>query len=86
MVAEEDAIRIYYSVENSKIYHGSEPQFLEIDESMAPAVETLINMYPEFVTVEQLDIENDSDKLQVGRLMYKFYSNYSGIFLIFLHL
>lgn len=69
MVAEEESIRLYYSVENSKIYHGSEPQFLEIDESMAPAVETLITMYPEFVTVEQLDIENDSDKLQVSLLM-----------------
>lgn len=86
MVAEEDAIRIYYSIENSKIYHGSEPQFLEIDESMAPAVETLINMYPEFVTVEQLDIENDSDKLQVRQLMYKLYSIYFGGFLILLYL
>lgn len=69
MVSEEK-IRLYYYAENSLEYHGNELSFLEIEEDFAPAVETLITTYPEYVSVENLDISNDTDKLQLADALW----------------
>ncbi|XP_072932916.1 bifunctional lysine-specific demethylase and histidyl-hydroxylase NO66 [Epargyreus clarus] len=69
MVSEE-SIRIYYYAENSLEYHGNELPFLEIDEDMAPAIETLIKSYPNYVSVEDLDVPNETDKLQIADALW----------------
>ncbi|XP_046977742.1 bifunctional lysine-specific demethylase and histidyl-hydroxylase NO66 [Vanessa cardui] len=66
----EDRIRLYYHAENSLEYHGSELPYLEIEEDMAPAIETLIISYPEYVSVENLDVPNESDKLQIADALW----------------
>lgn len=66
MVSEEGVIRIYHYVENSKEYHANEPQYLEIDSEIAPGIETLITAYPQYVSVEQLECQNDTDKIQIA--------------------
>lgn len=66
----EDKIRLYYYAENSLEYHGSELSFLEIEEDFAPAVETLITTYPDYVSVENLDMPNDTDKLQLADALW----------------
>ncbi|CAH2269036.1 bifunctional lysine-specific demethylase and histidyl-hydroxylase NO66 [Pararge aegeria] len=69
MVSEE-SIRLYYYAENSLEYHGNELPFLEIEEDLAPGIETLINTYPEYVSVENLDIPNETDKLQLADALW----------------
>ncbi|CAH0399934.1 unnamed protein product [Chilo suppressalis] len=69
MVSEE-RIRLYYYIENSLEYHGTDLPFLEIEEELAPAIETLITSYPEYVSVENLDVPNDSDKLQIADALW----------------
>lgn len=66
----EDKIRLYYYVENSLEYHGSDLPFLEIEDELAPAVETLITTYPEYVAVENLDIADDAGKLQLADALW----------------
>lgn len=66
----EDKIRIYYYVENSMEYHGSELPFLEIEEDFAPGIEKLITAYPEYVSVESLDLPSDSDKIQLADALW----------------
>lgn len=66
----EDQIRLYYHAENSLEYHANELSFIEIEEGMAPAIETLITMYPEYVAVENLVIPNDVDKLQLADALW----------------
>ncbi|XP_013193613.2 bifunctional lysine-specific demethylase and histidyl-hydroxylase NO66 [Amyelois transitella] len=66
----EDRIRLYYYVENSLEYHGSELPYLEIEEELAPAIETLITSYPQYVSVENLDAPNESDKLQIAETLW----------------
>jgi bifunctional lysine-specific demethylase and histidyl-hydroxylase NO66 len=66
----EDRIRLYYYIENSLEYHGNDLPFLEIEEELAPAVETLITSYPEYVSVEHLDVPNESDKLQIADALW----------------
>ncbi|XP_050677871.1 bifunctional lysine-specific demethylase and histidyl-hydroxylase NO66 [Leptidea sinapis] len=66
----EDCIRLYYYAENSLEYHGNELTFLEIDDDMAPAIENLIISYPEYVSIENLDLPNDTDKLQIADALW----------------
>lgn len=66
VVNEDDTIRIYYSVNNSREYHAEEPQYLEIDADLAPAVEALISHYPEYLAVEEFPIEDTAAKVQIA--------------------
>lgn len=61
----EDKIKLYYHVENSLEYHGNELPFLEIENDFAPAIESLITAYPEYITVELLDMPSIDDKLSL---------------------
>ncbi|XP_063362969.1 bifunctional lysine-specific demethylase and histidyl-hydroxylase NO66 [Cydia amplana] len=70
MVSEEENIRLYYYTENSLEYHANELPYLEIEEDMATAIETLITSYPEYVAVENLDVPNDSDKLNIADALW----------------
>lgn len=66
----EDKIKLYYYIENSLEYHGNEMPYLEVDEGLAPAIETLITSYPNYIAVENLEIPNDSDKLQLADALW----------------
>ncbi|XP_037031555.1 bifunctional lysine-specific demethylase and histidyl-hydroxylase NO66-like [Bradysia coprophila] len=71
MVRHEDEIRVYYSSENSKEYHGFEENFLDIDPTDAPAVEVLIKAYPTFITPDQLQLEDDDHNLSVAQDLWE---------------
>lgn len=60
----EDVYKIYYSTENSKEYHEYEPQFFEVDEEYVPAIKQIIKSYPNFISVKELPIENDDEKVR----------------------
>lgn len=66
----EDKIRLYYHVENSLEYHGNELLFIEIEEEFAPAIEGLIMAYPEYVTVDSLDMPDSADKLSLADALW----------------
>lgn len=69
MVSEEN-IRVYYHVENSLEYHGTELPYLEIEEELAPGIESLITAYPEYISVENLHLPLDSDKLFIADALW----------------
>ncbi|XP_075975429.1 bifunctional lysine-specific demethylase and histidyl-hydroxylase NO66 [Anticarsia gemmatalis] len=66
----EDRLKIYYHVENSLEYNETEVPYFELEEDLAPAIETLIVTYPEYVSVENLDLPNDSEKLQIADALW----------------
>lgn len=65
LVSEESAIKIYFNVENTREYEEIEPQFLELDSDTAPAIEALIENYPNYTKVENLPIEELDLKMKV---------------------
>lgn len=71
MVRHGDEIRVYYSSENSKEYHGLEENFLEIDPSDAPAVEVLIKAYPKFIKPTELQLEKLKHNLSVAQDLWE---------------
>lgn len=64
LVVEEDA-KIYYNVDNAKVYHGEEEQFLVVDSDLVPCIKELQNNYPKFMSVEQLPCNDYIKKAQL---------------------
>ncbi|CAL1540945.1 unnamed protein product [Lymnaea stagnalis] len=71
LLTEEDKVRIYYNVENARVYRSAEPNFIEIPAEWAPAVEYLINTYPEYTSIENLPLENVADQINIASTLYE---------------
>ncbi|XP_012939129.1 ribosomal oxygenase 1 [Aplysia californica] len=71
LLTEEDEVRVYYSVENARVYRGAGPNYMQVSAEMAPAVECLINAYPEYTAVESLPLENVPDQLNIVSMLYE---------------
>lgn len=56
---------------NSKEYHGEEPQSFEVDEDTAPAIEYLVQNYPEYVTVEDLPVEDEVKRIEIAATLWE---------------
>jgi lysine-specific demethylase/histidyl-hydroxylase NO66 len=69
---EEEEVRLYHSLENSREYHEFEPQYISIGAQLAPAVEYLLDEYPNYVQVEDLPLgaDNLDDKMEIANLLY----------------
>lgn len=61
---------LYYTVENSRVYHLEEPKCLEILPQQADAMELLLRSYPEFVRVGDLPCDTVEDQLSLATMLY----------------
>uniref|UniRef100_A0A0A1WL93 Bifunctional lysine-specific demethylase and histidyl-hydroxylase n=1 Tax=Zeugodacus cucurbitae TaxID=28588 RepID=A0A0A1WL93_ZEUCU len=71
LVQEEEKVRIYYYLDNSKEYCEYEPNFIEIEPEEAASVEVLIRSYPQYVGVSQLPLEDDERKVQMVTALWE---------------
>ncbi|XP_015114225.1 ribosomal oxygenase 1 [Diachasma alloeum] len=71
LVQEEDGWKIYYSADNTKEYHEVEVQFLEVGEELIKGVKQIIQAYPDFVRVDDLEIEGEDNRVQVTRDLWE---------------
>ncbi|XP_015378201.1 PREDICTED: bifunctional lysine-specific demethylase and histidyl-hydroxylase NO66-like [Diuraphis noxia] len=60
-------LRLYYNLDNSKLLHGNECQFVVIPDEMGLFVKKLFNVYPSYIKVSDLcdDNEQVNIKLQI---------------------
>ncbi|KAM4853977.1 ribosomal oxygenase 1 [Thomomys bottae] len=70
MVGEGGHLFLYYTVENSRVYHLEEPKCLEIYPQQADAMELLLRSYPEFVRVGDLPCDSVEDQLSLATILY----------------
>ncbi|XP_066532221.1 ribosomal oxygenase 1 [Hoplias malabaricus] len=66
-----EAVRLYYTTENSRVYHKEEPKSIEIKVECTDAVEFLIHSYPKFITVTSLPCESAEDKIALAELLFE---------------
>lgn len=66
VVREAGALRVYFSVDNSKEYHEYSQEFIEIDSTDAPILEFLIRCYPNYSKVSDFPVDDDDRKLNVA--------------------
>ncbi|KAM6394182.1 LOW QUALITY PROTEIN: ribosomal oxygenase 1 [Pluvialis apricaria] len=68
---EEAGVMLYYTTENSRVYHKEEPKFLEIDPEYTDSIEFLLSSYPNHVSVAALPCETLEDKISLATLLFE---------------
>lgn len=71
LCSEGEACLLYYSTENSRVYHKEAPKSLEVDAEHVAAIEYLLHCYPKYVTVESLPCEDLDNKLAVANMLFE---------------
>ncbi|KAM8846240.1 ribosomal oxygenase 1 [Synchiropus picturatus] len=66
-----EAVHLYYTTDNSRVYHKEELKSLEIESTHLDAVEFLIHSYPEYVTVGSFPCEAADDKIALAELLFE---------------
>uniref|UniRef100_A0A8C4XRL8 Bifunctional lysine-specific demethylase and histidyl-hydroxylase n=1 Tax=Falco tinnunculus TaxID=100819 RepID=A0A8C4XRL8_FALTI len=68
---EEAGVMLYYTTENSRVYHKEEPKFLELDPEYTDSIEFLLSSYPNHVSVDTLPCETLEDKISLATLLFE---------------
>ncbi|XP_009931481.2 ribosomal oxygenase 1 [Opisthocomus hoazin] len=68
---EEAGVMLYYTTENSRVYHKEEPKFLEIDPEYTDGIEFLLSSYPNHVSVDALPCDSLEDKISLATLLFE---------------
>lgn len=71
LVMEDDQVRLYHNLENSRLYHKVDPTYLEIPAQFAPAVEYLIHNYPQYVSLESLPLNSMEEQVELAQALYE---------------
>ncbi|XP_053316569.1 ribosomal oxygenase 1 [Spea bombifrons] len=71
LCSEGDSCLLFYSTENSRVYHQEEPKFMEIDMEHVDAVEHLLHSYPKYVAVQNLPCKMLDDRITVAALLFE---------------
>ncbi|XP_077137570.1 ribosomal oxygenase 1 [Ranitomeya variabilis] len=71
LCSEGEVCLLYYSTENSRVYHQAAPKSMEVDAEHMDAIEYLIHCYPQYATVESLPCEDLDDKLAVANMLFE---------------
>ncbi|KAK7134014.1 hypothetical protein R3I94_015764 [Phoxinus phoxinus] len=66
-----DTVRLYYTTENSRVYHKEEPKNIEMKAEHIDAMEFLIHSYPKFVSVASLPCETAEAKMSLAELLFE---------------
>lgn len=70
LVMEEEEVRVYHSMENTKVYEEADEQYMVVGFELAPGVEALLHTYPEYINVEDLPLSHEKEKLELVSLLY----------------
>lgn len=70
VVEDEDSVRLYHTLENSRVYQEKEPQYVEIPSDLSIGVESIINNYPNLFTVREIRADSLEDKLEIANLLF----------------
>lgn len=66
-----DVVSLYYTIDNSRVYHKDELKSLEVKPEHTDAIEFLIHSYPKFVTVGGLPCDSVDDKIALADLLFE---------------
>ncbi|XP_049445901.1 ribosomal oxygenase 1 [Epinephelus fuscoguttatus] len=66
-----EAVHLYYTTDNSRVYHKEEPKSFEIKAEHTDAMEFLIHSYPKFVTVGSFPCDSAEDRIALAELLFE---------------
>ncbi|XP_042359335.1 ribosomal oxygenase 1 [Plectropomus leopardus] len=66
-----EAVHLYYTTDNSRVYHKEELKSFEIKAEHTDAMEFLIHSYPKFVTVGSFPCDSAEDRIALAELLFE---------------
>lgn len=66
-----EAVHLFYTTDNSRVYHKEEPKSFEINAEHTDAVEFLIHSYPKFVTVGSFPCDSAENSIALAELLFE---------------
>ncbi|XP_029902907.1 ribosomal oxygenase 1 isoform X2 [Myripristis murdjan] len=66
-----EMVHLYYTTDNSRVYHKEELKSFEIKTEHTDAIESLIHSYPKFVTVGSLPCDSAEDRIGLAELLFE---------------
>ncbi|KAG8011429.1 Ribosomal oxygenase 1 [Nibea albiflora] len=66
-----EAVHLYYTTDNSRVYHKEELKSFEINAEHTDAIEFLIHSYPKFVTVGSFPCDSAEDRVALAELLFE---------------
>ncbi|XP_022073138.2 ribosomal oxygenase 1 isoform X2 [Acanthochromis polyacanthus] len=66
-----NAVHLYYTTDNSRVYHKEELKSFEVKAEHTDAMEFLIHSYPNFVTVGSLPCDSVQEKIALAELLFE---------------
>uniref|UniRef100_A0AAQ4Q0M1 Bifunctional lysine-specific demethylase and histidyl-hydroxylase n=1 Tax=Gasterosteus aculeatus aculeatus TaxID=481459 RepID=A0AAQ4Q0M1_GASAC len=66
-----EAVNLYYTTENSRVYHKEELKSFEVKAEHTDAIEFLIHSYPKFLTVGSFPCDSTEDKVALAELLFE---------------
>ncbi|XP_072265258.1 ribosomal oxygenase 1 isoform X2 [Pyxicephalus adspersus] len=71
LCSEGETCLLYYSTDNSRVYHKEQPKFIEINTEHVDAIDYLLHSYPNYVYVDDLPCETTDDKLALTTVLFE---------------
>mmetsp|Transcript_24929 Transcript_24929/g.48771 ORF Transcript_24929/g.48771 Transcript_24929/m.48771 type:complete len:561 (-) Transcript_24929:96-1778(-) len=71
LVMEGEAAMLYFSTTNSKVFKGEEEQSLPFADHCAPALEQILDAYPRFVRIGDLEQLEKEEQLVVANVLFQ---------------
>ncbi|XP_007438261.1 ribosomal oxygenase 1 [Python bivittatus] len=68
---EGDAMLLYYTTENSRVYHKEEPKYCEIEPEYIDGIEFLLSSYPKYISVDALPCGSLNDKIALATFLFE---------------
>ncbi|XP_073672603.1 ribosomal oxygenase 1-like [Garra rufa] len=66
-----DTVSLFYTTENTRVYHKEEPKSFEMKAEHIDAMEFLIHSYPKFISVASLPCETMEAKMSLAELLFE---------------
>ncbi|XP_056437556.1 ribosomal oxygenase 1 [Gadus chalcogrammus] len=66
-----EVIQLYYTTDNSRVYHKEELKSFEIKTECADGVEFLIHAYPQFVSVLSIPCDSVAERIALAELLFE---------------
>uniref|UniRef100_A0A9J8AHF8 Bifunctional lysine-specific demethylase and histidyl-hydroxylase n=1 Tax=Cyprinus carpio carpio TaxID=630221 RepID=A0A9J8AHF8_CYPCA len=66
-----ETVSLFYTTENSRVYHKEEPKSIEMKAEHIDAMEFLIHSYPKFVSVASFPCETMEAKMSLAELLFE---------------
>ncbi|CAB4009966.1 Hypothetical predicted protein [Paramuricea clavata] len=71
LIADDEGVTVYYTLENSRVFHEQEPQYMEFTSEGSPVIEDITKKFPSYVAIKDLPGDDMEFKIDLLTMLYE---------------